>query len=150
MSRHRRHNRRQSRPQTPRKLDQPVMMAAYSQDTPDWEKWRSRTVSLRHCLEMVAAGEAKEIVRQGKNGLVAFFQETNPTRASESSPTTLTMATMNAVARSDEQLTAGEKAHVLKFRVWGLIGDTKAVAVRPRLSDAEHKLAVSLLSGKAA
>ena len=137
-------------PVVPSRANQPVMMASYIQDTMNWQAWRGRAVTLRTASAMVAADEAEVVTRRTANGIITFFRETKPARASESSPTTLTMATMHAVARSEEHLTPGEKAHVLKFRVWALIGDTKAVTVRPRISAEERKLAESLLGGKAA
>ena len=142
MNRRRRHSRRQVRPEQPRKLDQPVALAAYAQASPDWHEWMVRSVSLRTALEMVDAGEAEAVTRKTDNGLVTIYRETKPTRASKSSPATLTFATMLAVAkRRDERLRPDEMAHVAKFLVWPFIGDTRAVAVRPRVTERELRQA---------
>jgi hypothetical protein len=135
------------RPSELRKLDQPVIVFSYLQDSGNWRTWRFRLVSLRKVLEMVSEGQAETLTRKTANGLVIFYRETQASRLSAPSPTTLTLATMNAVGRSgnpQDRLEPSDYAHVVKFRVWPLIGDTKAVAVRPRISDSERILAEKL------
>lgn len=66
------------------------------------------------------------------------------------SPSTLTVSTMAAVAIAEPgvRLSRAERAHVAKFRVWALIGDSKAVAVRPRMTEREFSVAARLLTRK--
>jgi hypothetical protein len=80
-------------------------------------------------------------------------EQDEPASASEPTPATLTFATMKAVAAAGPKvrLSRYERDQVKKFRVWGLIGDTRAVAVRPRMSASEIVAARKLLGlGKAA
>ena len=60
---------------------------------------------------------------------------------------TLTFATMCAVAADQPgvRLTRSERCHVEKFVMWPLTGDTKAVAVRPRITDLERARAEHMI-----
>ena len=71
----------------------------------------------------------------------------NENRFLKPSPTTLTKSTMDAVAIDQRgvRLSRSQRDNVEKFRVWAFIGDTKAVAVRPRTSLAEQRVAQHLL-----
>ena len=126
---------------------------AYAQLSQRWEQWTFRTISERQALQLVAAGEATPITRK-KDGIVQVvgYQALTPTSWERPSPATLTLATTNAVANAvaSEQsappkLTRRERDEIFKFKVWPLIGDTRAVAVRPRISDADRAEAEKLL-----
>lgn len=120
---------------------------AYIQGTLDWKEWSHRTISTRQAEILVATGNA-EIVTRMVAGTVTIvgYRATSPTSWERPSPSTLTFATMNAVGKEAMhcQLTRREEREVLKFRVWPLIGDTKAVAVRPRMTETERRFAESL------
>lgn len=75
------------------------------------------------------------------------FEREEQASASEPTPATLTFSTMKAVAIAQPmvRLSRYERNQVKKFKVWGLIGDTKAVAVRPRMSESELAEARKLL-----
>lgn len=131
-----------------------VAYFSYAQATEKWRDWTFRTISQRQAEILVAAGEARVITRM-REGIVQVvgFRATKPTSWERESPTTLTYATMVAVGNDGGKpsnpryrQTRRERAEVTKFRVWPLIGDTKAVAVRPRISEQELKLARSLLA----
>lgn len=108
-------------------------------------RWRDRlfrTVSLRAAQELELTGQAQKVIRwiEGVPTLVGY-QAMAPIRAERPSPTTLTFHTLQCVS--------GEVDHpseVLKYLVWPLIGDHKAVAVRPRISAAERRVAEKLLA----
>jgi hypothetical protein len=144
----RRRQRHHAKPVAMKKLDQHVVMAAYAQESTDWRMWRARHVSLRKALEMVAASEAQAITRKSANGIITFYRETKPSRAGSPTPCTLTLSTMLAVGRSKDgskaKLEPREYNEVVKFRVWPLIGDTRAVAVRPRITPREKAFAEKL------
>lgn len=70
------------------------------------------------------------------------------------SPATLTLASSKAASGeglkkpheiSGRHLEAREQAEREKLMVWPLIGDTKAVAVRPRISDEDRRRAENVL-----
>lgn len=132
-----------------------VAYFAYSQATEKWRDWTFRTISQRQAEILLAAGEARLITRM-LNGVVQVvgYRATKPTSWERESPATLTYATMIAVGNDTDKVpsdpryrqTRRERAEVTKFRVWPLIGDTKAVAVRPRISEEEMKLAQTLLA----
>lgn len=130
------------------KRNQLVSVFYAQQDTSEWRQWRYRTVSLAKAEEMEKAGEVERVVRQyeGKPQCVGFRAK-SPLRASQTSPCTLTMATTIAVGKRalGQRLSRGETAHVAKFIAWPLIGDTKAPAVRPRITESERLQAESLL-----
>lgn len=135
--------------------NQAVVMFAFSRIQQDWRTWWYRSMSLRTAMKLVAAGDAEELLIETENGPTVFFRETTPPgpmlnaeRNCYQSPTTLTVATMNAVAIAEPgvRLTRAEKAHVDKFKVWPLIGDTKAVAIRPRMTDSERSSAQKLMT----
>lgn len=121
---------------------------AYIQDSEKWENWTSRTISYRQAQLLLAAGEAQPVSRM-LNGAVQIvgYRATQPTSWEQPSPTTLTMGTMNAVAKDStgERLTRREREHVVKFRVWPLVGDSKAVAVRPPMTPIERHFAEQIL-----
>lgn len=129
---------------------------AYAQTTDKWREWTFRTKSQRQAEALVAAGEA-EIVTRMVDGVVRVvgYRALTPTSWERPSPATLTFGTMCAVGNQDAEgkddiaerhrLTRRERAEIVKFKVWPLIGDTKAVAVRPRISAAERREAEKLL-----
>jgi hypothetical protein len=131
-----------------------VAYFSYSQSTEKWKDWTFRTISQRQAENLVAAGEARPITRM-RDGIVQVvgFRATKPTSWERESPATLTYATMVAVGNDGGGVPADpryrqtrrEREEVTKFRVWALIGDTKAVAVRPRITEAERELAEKLL-----
>jgi hypothetical protein len=130
-----------------------VAQYAYLQDQSDWKLWTFRTISERSALILVANGEAepvtREVVRTTADGQitksveVVGYRALKPTSWERPSPATLTFGTMQSVAG----LRAGRRAadEVIKFRVWPLIGDTRAVAVRPRMSEADLQEAGKLM-----
>ena len=75
------------------------------------------------------------------------YRALTPTSWEQPSPATLTMGTMNAVAKEaiGGRMSQRERDQVVKFRVWPLIGDTKAVAVRPPMTAIERHFAEQLL-----
>lgn len=125
-----------------------VAYFAYAQLSERWREWTFRTISQRQAETLVAAGEAIPITREidGKVQIVGY-RALNPVSWERPSPATLTHGTMQAVLLEsyNERLTRRQRDEILKYRVWALIGDDKAVAVRPRISDAERKLALKLL-----
>jgi hypothetical protein len=131
------------------------MVFAYSRVHHDRRTWWYRSLTLREALKMETRGEVRQIEVEIQDDVVIAYQETTPPAASSEqqrmlyrSPTTLTLATMNAIAIAEKnvKLSRGEYAQVIKFKVWGLIGDTKAVAVRPRMSESERAEAEKLLA----
>lgn len=137
-----------------------VAYFAYTQLSEKWREWNFRTVSQRVAEALVAAGEAVPIYRmQGDEvrsvGIVGY-RALKPTSWERPSPATLTFGTMCAVGNQDAEgkddiaaryrLTRRERAEIVKYKVWPLIGDTKAVAVRPRISEAERREAEKLLA----
>jgi hypothetical protein len=121
---------------------------AYVQDSEIWTDWKFRTISQKQAENLVLAGEAEVITRE-KDGVVQVvgYRALTPTSWEEPSPATLTFATMRAVGKQAQgcRLTRRERDHVFKFKVWPLIGDDKAVAVRPRISEADRRFAESCL-----
>lgn len=128
---------------------QMVALFAYAQIVDNWREWSFRTVTRRRAERMVEDGKAQAITRMdGGFVRVVGYRETEPARIERRSPSTLTFGTMQAVAADalHLRLSQGQRNEVLKFRVWPLIGDTRAVAVRPRMTDAERRLAEKLLA----
>ena len=84
--------------------------------------------------------------RRSNDSHLDTYQELNPNRVHRPSPTTLTKSTMDAVAvnQPNVRLTRGERMQVAKVILWPYIGDTKAPAVRPRVSES-HRLAAERL-----
>lgn len=133
-----------------------VAYFAYLQQSDKWKEWTFRTVSQRQAELLVSAGEATQVTRQ-VDGVVRIvgYRALKPTSWERPSPATLTFGTMCAVGNQDAdgkediaaryRLTRHEQREIVKFKVWALIGDTKAVAVRPRITDAERALAMKLL-----
>lgn len=129
-----------------------VAYFAYAQVSQRWREWSFRTVSQRQAEALVAAGEAESITRFHDGAVrVVGYRALKPTSWERPSPATLTAGTLcavgNAVGRPEEiRLTRYERNEIVKFQVWALIGDTKAVAVRPRISEADRRLAEGLLA----
>lgn len=113
-----------------------------------------RQVTWAAGLKMVKEGKATwEYGKAGIKGIrfTEKQREQNPT------PCTLTMSVMKAVAgeglagpHSIELESGSEDKLRDKFRVWALIGDTKAVCVRPKVDEAYLRTAHKLLGVKAA
>lgn len=126
-----------------------VAYFAYAQTTERWREWTFRTKSQRAAEQLVAAGEAEAVVRM-IDGVVQVvgYRALTPTSWERPSPTTLTYGTMVAVGNDEAgaKLSGWERREILKFRVWPLIGDTRAIAVRPRLSAEERRIAEGLLA----
>lgn len=125
----------------------------YAQSSLQWRDWTFRLISQRQAQMLVSLGEAEAVTRMSDGHVrVVGYRALKPTSWERPSPCTLTLSTMQAVADAGDAagLTRRQRAEVTKFRVWALIGDTKAVAVRPRISEQERRLAESLLGGKAA
>ena len=125
---------------------------AYLQKSERWREWTFRSISQRQAEMLVSAGEAERITRE-KDGVVQTvgYRALTPTSWGRPSPATLTFGTMKAVGNAvgeklELHLSRRERDEILKFTVWPLIGDTKAVAVRPRISEADRKAAERLLS----
>lgn len=126
-----------------------VALFFYSQTSLRWREWTFRTVSMKLADGLVKMGEAAPIVRMYDGDLrTVGYRALKPLAHERQSPTTLTYATMRAVSNQDSgaSLSWGEREEIIRFKVWPLIGDTKAVAVRPRMTDAERKFAESLLA----
>jgi len=125
----------------------------YAQISQNWRDWSFRSISQAKALELEREGEAEAITRM-VDGFVRIvgYRAKKPIRVDRPSPTTLTLATMVAVGNATldakgkrPELTPAERHQVEKFQVWALIGDDKACAVRPRITEAEHRLAMKLL-----
>ena len=125
-----------------------------------WKEWAFRTVSLRQAQAHVMSGEAVAVTRMVDEVVqIVGYQATKPVRQSKPSPTCLTLSTMSAVAKAsivpvmpdgqkpDLGMGWADERQVEKFRVWPLVGDNKAVAVRPRISAEERAYAEKLLGG---
>lgn len=140
-----------------------VAMFYMNQSTADWRNWGYRMLSQAKAEELEREGRAERVIRSveqdifGEDGQVCGSQKVVMTvgwrmqevmRSERPSPTTLTMSTSRAVSgeflRGDRP-TRGERALIAKFVSWPLIGDTKAVAVRPRITPGERRHAESLL-----
>lgn len=124
-----------------------VALFRYAQDAPQWQDWRFETVKQARAQQMEADGDAERIVRMQDSELkVVGWRRTRPSMKRRLSPATLTLATMQAVA--GERTGGGAWAEVVKFMVWPLIGDDRAVCVRPRMSDEQRMQAMRLLAGR--
>jgi hypothetical protein len=134
-----------------------VAYFAYAQISNKWREWSFRTISQRQAEALAAAGEAVAITRL-LDGVVRVvgYRALKPTSWERPSPATLTCGTMVAVGNADAEnvqdvlpryrLSRREREEIVKFKVWPLIGDTKAVAVRPRITEAERRFAEGLLA----
>jgi len=125
-----------------------VAMYYAHQDSATWADWHYRTLSEAKAEELEREGKATRIFRMHEGqGRCVGFRMTEIMRSHSPSPTTLTMATMIAVGNACKgyRPTRGEINHIIKFRVWPLMGDSRAVAVRPRLSLEETLQAERLL-----
>lgn len=118
-----------------------VAYFAYAQLSNKWREWTFRTISQRQAETLAAAGEAFPITRM-VNGAVQIvgYRALKPTSWERPSPATLTFGTMLAVAGIQPS-----RRQVNKYIAWPLIGDTKAVCVRPRISEADRARAERLL-----
>jgi hypothetical protein len=125
------------------------------------EKWSEgdlpmRSVTWAEGLKMVQDGKATwEYGRAGIKG-IRFCEKQ---RAQNPSPCTLTMSVMKSVSGEglsgphsidNGALDGVEEGMRIKFHVWALVGDTRAVCVRPRISDDDRRRAEKLLGLKAA
>ena len=125
---------------------------AYAQLSEKWEEWKFRTISYRQASQLVAAGEASAVTRE-IDGVVCIvgYRALKPTSWERPSAATLTVATTNAVANAvpcqgkSPRLTRRERDEIHKFKVYALIGDNKAVSVRPRITEVERAEAEKLL-----
>lgn len=113
-----------------------------------------RQVTWAEGMKLVREGKA--VFEYGRAGIKGIrFMERQ--RMTKSSPCTLTKRVMQAVSGeglgSIHEIDLGhdgeEAALTAKFQVWGLIGDTKAVAVRPRMTQDEIYRAQKLLGSAA-
>lgn len=127
---------------------------AYIQPSERWTEWNFRLISARQAQLLVDCGEAVWVAREvvtpeGEREVTDIgIRALTPTSWERPSPCTLTLATTNAVglaADGEAELTRRQRAEYLKFRVWPLIGDTKAIAVRPRISEVDRRMAENLL-----
>jgi hypothetical protein len=102
-----------------------------------------RTISERQAESMESMGQAEKVTDPASGDSYWKQLVEDPSRPS---PTTLTKATMEAVANAKNcRLNRAEQRHVDKFRVWAFIGDKKAFRVWPRTTDAERRQAEKLL-----
>ncbi|MFP5231521.1 MAG: hypothetical protein ACLGQX_02705 [Acidobacteriota bacterium] len=127
---------------------------AYVQPSERWTEWSFRLISARQAQAMVDCGEAVWVSRevttpQGEPQVQPVgIRALQPTNWEHPTPCTLTVATTHAVALAADgrqRLTRRQRAEVLRFKVWPLIGDSKAVAVRPRISAEDRRVAENLL-----
>lgn len=125
------------------------------------EKWTEgdlpmRSVTWAEGVSMVKDGKATwEYGRAGIKG-IRFCEKQ---RAQNPSPCTLDMRVLKSVSGEglagphsvdDRSLQGQEESLRTKFMVWPLVGDTKAVCVRPRISADDRRRAEKLLGLKAA
>jgi len=110
-----------------------------------------RQVKWAEGLSKVNKGEATW--EYAKNGAIKGIRFIEKQRVSKASPCTLSKRVMQAVSgeglagihevsRSHD---SEEDALRIKYEVWGLVGDTKAVCVRPRMTPEEIRRAQKLL-----
>jgi hypothetical protein len=120
---------------------------AYLQASSKWSEWTYRTISLRQAENLVAAGEVERVTRMVDGAVQTVgFRALKPTSWEHPSPATLTFATMIAVGNADGRLTRREEMEVIKFRLWPLIGDNRAIRVGPAMTPAERLSAEKLLA----
>ena len=128
-----------------------VRLFDYLQGNGGWRDWTFQTVSQAKAEAQVARGEAERIVRR-EDGLVQVvgYRRTQASQLAFRSPAALTYSTLKAVASyaGGDTLTRNERREVEKFIAWPLEGDRRAVAVRPRMSPEQHKLAMALFRGE--
>lgn len=121
------------------------------QTSTDWTQWTGLSVTRQKAAAMEQAGDAAPVMRFVRGEMtVVGWQRTAPPVSSDATPATLTFATMQAVANSvgeaeDVRLTRRERLQVEKVLAWPLIGDTWAVAVRPRISEADRRRGEGML-----
>ncbi len=132
--------------------NQMVAHFAYIQGSVKWQEWSFRTISLRQAEIKEAAGEVERVTRM-IDGMVRTvgFREKSPTRCGDPTAATLTESTLKAVSKAalhlkDDRLTHHEEMEIVKFIVWPLIGDTKAVCVRPPMTTLERRHAEKVLA----
>ena len=126
-----------------------VKLFSYNQHAGKWIYWIYRWITRSEAERLVEGGEAKLVQRMldGKVQVVGY-QATKLADEHRPSPATLTVWTMHVVQREAMRcrLSRRERDELQKFRVWPLIGDTKAVAVRPRMTHEERAIAEKLLA----
>lgn len=148
--------RRSNRSAQPTQPNHYVMVFAYWRIAHDRRTWWYRSLPLREVQKLIDRREVIQVEVETDDGpSIAYQERWTPGMSSDAdngrkiyrSPATLTLATMNAIAVSEPgvRLTRAEQAQVEKFTVWPLIGDTKAAAVRPRISDEQRRQAETLL-----
>jgi hypothetical protein len=117
-----------------------------------WRDWSFQTVSQAKAEGAVTRGEAERIVRRDDDGVVKVvgYKRTKASQIVRRSSSSLTFSTLNAVANyvGGSTLSRHERHEVERFITWPLIGDTRAVAVRPPISDAQRKQAMGLFRGE--
>jgi hypothetical protein len=126
-----------------------VTYFAYAQVSLKWREWSFRIVSQRQAETLVACGEAMPITRLVDGEVrVVGYRALKPTSWERPSVASLTFSTLEAVGREalGGHMARWARDEVFKYRVWPLIGDDKAVAVRPRMTEAERRFAEKLLA----
>jgi hypothetical protein len=127
----------------------------------NWREWTFYTISLRKAKELERDKEVERITRLVDGAVLCVgYRSLEPEAMVDPTAATLTLATTNAVAKraglehakqnrldicDRDRLTRREQRQVEKFLVWPLIGDTKAVAVRPRMYPQERRMAEAVL-----
>lgn len=122
-----------------------VKLFSYSQaDEADWENWNFRTVSQHQAQQLVRDANAYQITRQvdGKVQIVGY-RATKPVMVLRKSPTSLTFSTMMAIGNFGPgyRPERHELRQKEKFIAWPMVGDMRAVAVRPAMTPAELRIA---------
>lgn len=111
-----------------------------------------RRVTWAEAIAKVKKGEA--VWQYGKGGHIKGIRFTERQRLSKRSPSALTKSVMQSVSGEgigrvheiDIDHESAEAAMRNKYIVWPFIGDTKAVAVRPRTSEEDLRRANSLFA----
>jgi hypothetical protein len=122
-----------------------VSLFAYEQLSERWREWKYRTVSMERVNRLLAKGEVEPVTRETGRGVeVVGYRCLFPTKQRRPTPTTLTMATMHAVAnavgnQAELQLTWSEEKQVAKFLLWPFEFDRKNPStVGPRVTAVEQ------------
>jgi hypothetical protein len=135
-----------SRGHVVRKVEtQMVKFFRYMQDPKaTWQDWSFLTITLKKAEQMESDGDVAKVTRLVDGEVqVVGYRSLKPNILERPTPCTLTFATMKAVGKraAGQELRRHERREVEKFIAWPFIGDTRAVAVRPRVSEADRKLA---------
>jgi hypothetical protein len=123
------------------------MFHHYQAPNSPWNAWDFISVSQRHAESLESDGLADRVMAEvdGVEQLVGWKRR-DAFVAGTQTPAMMTCRTMHAVANGkDSPLTGAERREVDKFYAWPLIGDTKAVCVRPRISEADRLRGEKLL-----